>query len=85
MDCVGCRVLDPWKHLVGGKYIDEPPYVPSAALGMYAEMLKEWMNYFPPENMQVINYQELVDKPFEVVNRMLRFIGALHHGRANRS
>jgi hypothetical protein len=75
MDCFGCGVLDPWKHLVSGENIVVPPYVPSAALGMYAKMLTEWMQYFPAENMRALNYQQLVDNTFQVVNDLLRFMG----------
>jgi hypothetical protein len=83
MDCYGCAVMDPWRHMVSNIHTTTPPFVPSAALGMYAEMLQAWLAFFPSENMHIINYKQLVEKPFESVNRMLREIGTAHLERSN--
>ena len=53
LDCFGCHLMDPWRHKVSQIYTGVPPYAPSAALGMYAAMLAEWLEWFPAQQMQV--------------------------------
>jgi hypothetical protein len=74
-ECFGCSLMDPWRHRTANINIERPPYAPSAALSMYAAMLREWRIFFPLEDMRVMNYQDLVDDPFTVVNALLRYLG----------
>ena len=76
LDCFGCGVLEPWRHLTEGAHVTTPPYVPSAALGMYAAMLTEWLRWWPAAQLRALNYQQLADEPLAVVNALLRFVGA---------
>lgn len=71
--------MDPWRNKVSDIHIRGPPYAPSAALSMYAPMLEAFLQYFPAEQMQVVNYEDLVEHPFDIVNRLLRHIGVLAH------
>ena len=43
---------------------------------MYAPMIKAWSEQVPLDEMRVVNYQSLVDNPLEIVNQMLRYLGA---------
>jgi hypothetical protein len=52
-----------------------PPYAPSAALSMYAPMIKAWSEHVPLEQMRIINYQSLVDDPLSITNQILRYLG----------
>ena len=67
----GCR-----KHKSDNIHIVFPPYAPSAALSMYAPMLKAWSEHVPLDQMRIVNYQSLVDGPLDIVNQMLRYLGA---------
>jgi hypothetical protein len=52
-----------------------PPYAPSAALSMYAPMIKAWSEHVPLDQMRIINYQSLVDDPLSITNQILRYLG----------
>jgi hypothetical protein len=78
LECFGCPLMDPWRHKVSNVHTTTPPYPPSAGLGMYAPMLEAWLQWWPEGQLQVMNYQELVDRPFELVNSVLARLGALH-------
>lgn len=59
------------------------PYAPSAALGLYAEMLQAWLEYWPAEQMVVMNYEDLVAQPETLVNGILQKLGAPVHSRSH--
>lgn len=76
MSCFGCGTMDPWKHMRDDIHIGYHPYTPSAALSMYEPMLRAWTEYFPMEELRVMNYHDLVASPLEMVNHVLRHAGA---------
>eukprot|EP00892_Ulva_mutabilis_P010751 jgi/Ulvmu1/8048/UM004_0285.1 len=75
MSCFGCQTMDPWKHKRDNIHIRYPPYAPSAALSMYEPMLRAWTEFFPMEDVRVVNYHDLVKDQLEIVNQVLRHAG----------
>jgi hypothetical protein len=51
-------------------------------LGRYAEQLRSLYQHFPPEQVLLLRYRELVDDPVATVTRVDRFLGVEpHHAR----
>lgn len=83
--------MDPWRHKVSQIYTGLPPYAPSAALGMYAAMIEEWLKWFPTEQLQVrlsarIIAQHLCRVRFAVRpfrKRLVRMMTVCSNGAAN--
>jgi hypothetical protein len=80
LSCFGCAVMDPWRHQRDNVQLMFPPYAPSAALSMYAPMIRAWAEFFPVSSMRFINYQALLEQPMQMANHMLRYLGALVAG-----
>lgn len=71
-DVTWCR-----KHKADNINIGFPPYAPSAALSMYAPMIKAYNEHVPLDQMRIVNYQSLVNDPLGITNQMLRFLGVV--------
>lgn len=63
------------KHKADNINLMFPPYAPSAALSMYAPMIKAWSEHVPLDEMRIVNYQSLLDDPLDITNQMLRYLG----------